>query len=128
MPRMPRGYGALRNPKKALYNAVYNRATVDLTKPSRSKKKTYKSKSYIPAALDTTKLQCPDCGSENQRSTEGFAAYYFFFYLVIATIAGLIIQSWLWFFILVIAAILLTILTAPFTNTYCMDCKKKYNA
>lgn len=32
MPRMPRGYGFLRNPKKALYNKVYNRTSVSAFK------------------------------------------------------------------------------------------------
>ncbi|OPA77531.1 hypothetical protein BVG16_13855 [Paenibacillus selenitireducens] len=30
--KMPRGYGALRSPKKAIYNKVYNRTTFDLFK------------------------------------------------------------------------------------------------
>lgn len=47
MPRMPRGYGFLRSPKKAMYNKVYNKTSVSATKiisdvfsnkPRRSKK------------------------------------------------------------------------------------------
>ncbi|GIN74045.1 hypothetical protein J14TS2_45200 [Bacillus sp. J14TS2] len=30
--KMPRGYGAVRNPKKAVYNKVYNRTTFDIFK------------------------------------------------------------------------------------------------
>lgn len=30
--KMPRGYGWLRNPKKAAYNKVYDRATFDIFK------------------------------------------------------------------------------------------------
>ncbi|WP_422659138.1 hypothetical protein ACK8P5_00885 [Paenibacillus sp. EC2-1] len=30
--KMPRGYGWLRNPKKAVYNKVYNRTTFDIFK------------------------------------------------------------------------------------------------
>lgn len=30
--KMPRGYGFLRNPKKALYNKVYNRTSFDIFK------------------------------------------------------------------------------------------------
>lgn len=30
--KMPRGYGFLRNPKKAVYNKVYNRTSFDIFK------------------------------------------------------------------------------------------------
>ena len=30
--KMPRGYGWVRNPKKYVYNKVYNRTTVDILK------------------------------------------------------------------------------------------------
>ena len=30
--KMPRGYGILRNPKKAVYNKVYNRTSFDIFK------------------------------------------------------------------------------------------------
>lgn len=139
MPRMPRGMGIFRNPSKALYNKVYNRVTISpnkLLKGGAGKRVSHKSYSphYSskampePSILTVEKLKCPKCGSENQHAIEGVWGYYFGFYLVVSIIAAVIIGSITWFFILLVASIMLAIVTVPQQNTFCMDCKHKWDS
>lgn len=131
MPRMPRGLGILRNPKKALYNKVYNRTTVSIFKTSRKKgKQSYKStseiKSYQSSPIKQKEkiiVKCPECNSTKTLNLkEGDNLFIGMF--GVSVILALVFS----YYIFILSALLLPMLFVKRKFEYkCEKCKTEFD-
>lgn len=128
MPRMPRGYGFLRNPKKALYNKIYNRTTVSITKAFTTKSKpTRKNYSYAEPVNQSIVLGTP-CTNCSGTITVDLKRLYKKVLLIIfvATLFSFAISNTVGL-IMICVFVLSIFIFKPTNSFYCRTCQKGFN-
>ena len=126
MPRMPKGYGFLRNPKKALYNKIYNKTTISVFDLFKRSKSNFTS-SYLEEQKSEIRNnvvynnECPKCSICEKVYDVNVELPKV---NLIIFIIGLLIGYWV-HFIIVLAFILIiyNLVTTKKNRFYCVRCK-----
>ena len=125
---MPRGYGFLRNPKKALYNKVYNRTTVSITKAFTTKSKTRNKKySYKEPVIETV-LPATPCTNCSGTFTVNLKKLYrkIMLWIFVATLFSFAISNTVGL-VMICVFVLSIFIFKPTNNFYCRTCQKGFN-
>ena len=127
MPRMPKGSGFLRNPEKALYNKIYNKTTVSLTKALTTKpKKNNRKNEFSTYQYRNKRIKNPCTVCLGTQTVDMNKTYK----NILVTVATLTIMAFLVSNAIGIIMLIVFALCAYFLNPkggfYCNDCKKYF--
>ncbi len=111
--RMPKGTAMFTNPKKAIYNKVYNKTTFG-----------FGSSKHKSKEIEKELIICPKCNSQNVKDAHPITS----FLIVILLIASVITIFWSWILALVLF-ICMVLVVSTVTNKpqhICKDCNTSF--